>query len=54
MLKYFIYSQTCIKRSSLGQRKMGYKTDDVLKGSIHLKFSMTGQEKGDLAIQLAA
>ena len=39
------YSQTCIKSSPLGQRNCGlYKTDDLLRGSIHMKFSMTGQE----------
>jgi hypothetical protein len=40
------YSQTCIKRSPLGQR-----TNDLIS---HMKFSMTGQEKGDLLIQVAA
>jgi len=39
------YSQTCIKRPPLGQRK---------RRSIHVKFSMTGQEKGDLLIQVTA
>jgi hypothetical protein len=37
----YIYSQTCIKRSPLGQRK-------IKRGSIHVKFSVTGQEIGDL------
>jgi hypothetical protein len=32
---FFTYGQTCIKRSPLGQRK----------DSIHMTFSMTGQEK---------
>jgi len=31
------YSQTCIKRSPFGQRKSGLK-----RGSIHMKYSMTG------------
>ena len=30
-------------------KNWSYKTSDLLKrGSIHMKFSMTGQEKGDL------
>ena len=47
------YSQTCIKRSPLGQRKSGLLrqvTVPLKRGSIHIKFSMTGQEKGDLSI----
>jgi hypothetical protein len=40
------YSQTCIKRSPLGQRK-----DGLIR---QVKFSMTGQEKGDLLIQVTA
>ena len=45
------FSQTRIKRSPLGQRKnWPYKTGD--RGSIHMKFSMTGQEKGNLLIQV--
>ena len=44
-----IYSQTCIRRSPLGQRESGLK-----RGSIHIKFSMTGQEKCDLLIQWTA
>ena len=47
--------QTCIKRSSLGQRKNDpFKTGDFLRNSIHMKFSMTGQEKGDLLRQVTA
>ena len=42
-------SQTCIKRSPLGQRKWPLKG-----GSIHMKSSMTGEEKGDLLIQVVA
>ena len=49
-----IYSHTCIKRSPLGQRKCPYKTGDLKRGPIHMKFSMTGQEKGDLLIQVTA
>ena len=46
------YRQTCIKRSPLGQRRKNhFKTG---KGSIHMKFPMTGQEKGDLTIQVIA
>ena len=41
------YSQTCIKRSPLGQRK-----SDLIRGSIHIKFSVTGQEKGVHLIQV--
>ena len=44
-----MYSQTCIKRSPLGQRKDGLK-----RGSIHMTFSMTGQGKSDLLIEVAA
>ena len=44
-----VHSQTCIKRSPLGQRKTG-----LIRGSIHIKFSMTGQENGDLLIQVTA
>ena len=40
------YSQTCIKRSSIGQRKSGHLP--LKRGSIHMKFSMTGQGKYDL------
>jgi hypothetical protein len=55
MIRQSIYSQTCIKRSTLGQRKCGLITQETLKkGSIHMKFTMTGQEKGDLLIQLTA
>jgi hypothetical protein len=39
-----IYSQTCIKRSPLGQKR----------SSIHMTFSMTGQEKGHILIQVTA
>ena len=55
--KYVLqYSQTCIKRSwPLGQRKCGLVRQGPLKrGSIQMKFSMTGQEKCDLLIQLTA
>ena len=38
------HSQTCSERSP-------YKTGDSL---ISLKFSLTGQEKGDILIQMAA
>ena len=40
---YGVYSQICIKRSPLEQRK---------SESIHMKISMTGQEKGDILIHL--
>jgi len=30
-LVYFIYSQTCIKKSPLGQRKWSSQTGDLLK-----------------------
>jgi len=39
------YSQTCIKRSPFGYRKSNLK-----RGSIRMKFTMTGQKKGDLLI----
>jgi hypothetical protein len=39
-------SQTCVKRSPLGQRKMALSDKWLLKrGSIHRKCSMTGQER---------
>ena len=44
-----IYSQTCIKRSHLGPRKSG-----ILRDSFHMTFSVTGQEKSDLLIQVTA
>jgi hypothetical protein len=31
-----------------------YKTDYLLKEVVRMKFSMTGQEKGDLLIQVTA
>jgi hypothetical protein len=43
------YSQTCIKRSPLGQRKSGLK-----RGSIHMQFSITGQENYEFLIQVTA
>ena len=43
------YSQTCVKRSPLGQRKCGLK-----RGSTHMKCSMTWQEKSDLLTQVTA
>ena len=49
------YGQTCIKRPAWGQRKKGpYKTGDLLtkRGSIHMGFSIIGQEKGDLIWQV--
>jgi hypothetical protein len=49
-----VYNQTCIKRSPLGQRKSGLIRGYLLRGSIHVKFSMTGQEKGNLLIQVTA
>jgi hypothetical protein len=42
-----IYSQICIKRSL-------WDKENVTRGSIHMKFYMTGQEKGDLLIQVTA
>jgi hypothetical protein len=36
------------------KKKWPYKTGDLLRGSIHMKFSMTGQEKGDLLIQVTS
>ena len=59
----FKYSQTCIKRSPLGERKSSLTTQASYidsdcpfgifklflppkRGSIHMKFSMTGQENG--------
>jgi hypothetical protein len=49
-------SQTCIKRSPLGQRKRDLirEVRPLKRGSIHVKFSMTGQEKGDLLMQVTA
>jgi hypothetical protein len=34
------------------KKKWPYKTGDLLRGSIHMKFSMTGQEKGDKSTHL--
>jgi hypothetical protein len=38
----------------MGKIEWSYKTvdHDLLRGSIHMKFSMTGQEKCDLLIQV--
>ena len=44
---YIIYSLTCSKRSPLGQRN-----SDLKRGLIYRKFSIPGQEKGDLLIQV--
>jgi hypothetical protein len=47
------YSQTCITRSPLGQGKIAlYDRWPLKRGSIHLKYSMTGLENGDLFIQM--
>jgi hypothetical protein len=49
------YSQTCIKRSPLGQRKSGLIRQVTSKrGLIHMEFSMIGQEKCNLLIQVTA
>jgi len=45
----YIYSQTCIKRSPFGQRKSG-----LLRGYIYMKYSMSGDLKGDLLTQVTA
>jgi hypothetical protein len=50
----FIYRQTCIKRSPLGQRKSDLIKWPLKRGSIHMELSMTEQEKDDLLIQVAA
>ena len=44
-----MYSQTCRKRSPLGQKK---DRRPLKRGSIHMRFSMTGQEKCDLLIRV--
>ena len=31
-----------------------FKTGDILRDSVHMKFSITGQEKGDFLIQVTA
>ena len=50
-----IYSQTRIKRSSVGQRKDGLIRQVTSKKRFNsYKFSMTGQEKGDPLIQVTA
>jgi hypothetical protein len=42
-----IFSQTCIKRSHWDKEKVAlYDKWTLKRGSIHMKFSMTGQEKG--------
>ena len=40
----------------MGRRKgaLFRQVTSLKRGSIHIKFSMTGQEKGDLLIQVAA
>ena len=49
-----MYSQTCIKRTPLGQRKSGLLRQIPLKrGNIYMTFSMTGQEKGVLLMQMS-
>ena len=49
------YSQTSIKRSSLRQRKVAFQDRRSLKrGSIHMKFSMMGHEKGVILTQVTA
>jgi hypothetical protein len=53
LVQEFKYSQTCIKRSPWEQRKSGLLRP-LKRGWIHMKFSMTGQEKGDLLIQVTA
>jgi hypothetical protein len=35
-------------------KKWPYKTGDLLKDLIHMKFSMTGEEKGVLLVQMTA
>ena len=48
-----MYGQTCIKRTHLGQRKMSFFIRPLNRGgSIHSKFSMKGQEKDDLLLQV--
>ena len=47
------YSQTSIKKSTLGQRKGGL-IRPFKRGSIHIKFSMTGQEQGNCLIEVTA
>jgi len=52
---YTHYSQTCCKKSPLGQRKSGLSRQVALKrGSIHMNFFMMGQEKGDIVTQVTA
>ena len=49
---YIIHIQCTVKpvlRSHLwDKKKWSYKTGDLLRGSIHMKFSMTRQENGDI------
>ena len=53
--RYWKYSQTCIKRSPLGQIKGSLINKWPLeRGLIYMKFSLTGQEKCDLLIQVTA
>ena len=47
LIKSSEYRQTCIKRSP-------FKTGVLLRGSIHMKFYKTGQEHGDLILQVTA
>jgi hypothetical protein len=48
-----MYGQTCIKRTHLGQRKRSFIIRPLNRdGSIQSTFSMKGQKKDDLLIQV--
>jgi len=50
--RHCVNSQTYIKRSPFGQRKGGFIRQ--VRGSIHMKLSLTGLGKGDLLVQVTA
>ena len=54
-IMYIYIYRYSIKRSSFGLRNSGRIRQVTLeKGSIHMKFSMTGQERDDLLLQVTA
>jgi hypothetical protein len=50
--RHCVNSQTYIKRSPFGHRKGGFIRQ--VRGSIHMKLSLTGLGKGDLLVQVTA
>ena len=49
------FTTSTVKPVLRGTKKKWFlKIGDLLRGSIHMKFSMIGQEKGDLSMQVTA